>query len=136
MFELAVCVIGLPGSGKTFFANRFTSIYNMCYIADDFSMNKEMHIQNIKNLSPRTVVFTDPLFCRYDENKIKDHIRETFKLGDKVLFLMIYFENDPERCIENARLRNDGRNVIPDIIALSRNYKIPQGARTYPVYKA
>lgn len=44
-----------------------------------------------------------------------------------------FFENDPAACLANARARDDGRNVEPDIRALAPAYEPPDGA--LPVYR-
>lgn len=46
-----------------------------------------------------------------------------------------FFENDPEACLANAERRDDGRNVRPDILSLSRRYEIPDGAEVTPVWR-
>jgi hypothetical protein len=97
-------------------------------------------IDDIRDLSelPETPVpwlaIADVNFCRPD---VRDAAE--FEIGRRfgsVDFEWIFFENDPGQCRSNAAGRNDGRNVVADIDALSRSYVIPEGATTVPVFGA
>jgi hypothetical protein len=77
-------------------------------------------------------VIADVNFCRPDVRVAAEtEIGRRFGSCD---FEWIFFENDPGQCRANAAERNDGRNVVADIDALSRSYAIPEGAKTVPVF--
>ena len=47
----------------------------------------------------------------------------------------IFFANDPDACLANARQRSDGRTVEGHVRRLSRLYVIPPGADVRAVYQ-
>lgn len=105
-------VIGLPGSGKTYFCNKFVNydIYDDC-------------LQNLWNgklfdslKKKNNVIVSDPRFC--DLNVFNNFLNriEKYKLDIHLTF----FKNNPEQCKKNI---SNSKKYI-DIDNLSQVYNI------------
>lgn len=103
----ATLIIGLPGSGKTFLGKQFVN-----FIDDPtelpFPSAEEVAIADCNLCNPNV------------RQRAVDHLT---KLGYNVS--CVYFENNPDKCFNNVKFRNDGRNVRADILNLSKIYVIP-----------
>lgn len=118
-------VAGLPGSGKTYLLRALAEQGAMCI--DDPRALSELPADPIDWLA-----IADPNFCRASNREAAEKTLTT-RYGSPV-FEWLFFENDPETCSGNAIRRDDGRDVQPDILALSRTYRIPADAVVLPVY--
>jgi len=109
-------IIGLPGSGKTHYAN---TVLRHLPLVDDISYIKQLPIEG-------DFVLTDVNFCN----------KETL---DTAVFLLkqkypnadirkVYFENDADKARHNVSRRNDGRNVEGTILRFTPIYKPPHDA--------
>lgn len=98
-----ICIIGLPGSGKTTYANNFKEYF----LFDDMSMNISMLpvAQEHQN-----IVITDPYMCVVSKERIISKITEYFGESDITFYA---FENDPDKAIKNNSLRSD--KIVSDI---------------------
>ena len=116
-----VLIIGLPASGKTYYANTLG-----IPVIDDISSLDQLP----KN---GDFVITDPHFC---DPAILD--RATVILSDKYPSAAIsfqYFENDPVRAKKNAMLRSEYKQVDGFINYLTTIYDPPTDQNLIPVYK-
>lgn len=123
-----ICIVGLPGSGKTYLANKIKSEDNSFVIFDDISLHHKNDslslIDAIKN--KRNVIIIDVNFCK---KYVRDLAEIKIKsIDDKAFIEWIYFENNPDKCKINIKYRSevfgDNRNVISDIDYYSKNYQI------------
>lgn len=120
-------VAGLPGSGKTTLLETLRA--QGAEIVDDIVEYDALPVVPIPWLA-----VADVSFC-------SSHVREAAETFLRKRFPgcgieWTFFENDPEGCMGNVRARDDGRNVEPDIRALTRGYRIPEGVEPLSVRHA
>ena len=122
-----LCIVGLPGSGKTHTAGQYTAENDV--VLDD--------INDIKQLPDKLdlvnfLVITDPNFCitsiRKDVEKI---LIEKYNSQPE----WIFFENNKEKCLINVKYRNDGRKVNDFINSVSQIYEIPEGYEPIEIWQ-
>lgn len=120
-------IIGLPGSGKTYFAK---TKYPKFTLIDDPGANKDALLLMMYhlNVTKWDLVVTDPILCaEKDRNKaIELFISKGYEVE------CVYFENDPQKCRKNLVYRNDGRN-ISSFTCFS--YKIPDNVETIKIWQ-
>ena len=125
-----ICLVGLPGSGKTEVANNLCRLHTRWDLSVRF-VNKYIPstvivVDDIKSLDElpapeeyELLIITDPYFC----------ITSTRNMADTFLRLRYgsvewrFFPNDPEKCRRNVAHRNDGRKVDDFITQLSKVYE-------------
>lgn len=109
-------IIGLPGSGKTHYAN---TVLRHLPLVDDISYIKQLPLTG-------DFVLTDVNFC---DARILDTAETLLKqkYPDATLY-KIYFENDVDKARQNVQRRNDGRNVEGTIMRFAPMYKPPYDA--------
>lgn len=113
--KTVIFVVGLPGSGKTYWANQ----QNDGYVLDDpTDLNKIAKIINQYN----KVYITDPHLV-LESNRINAQ-KFVENMGVKNI-QWVFFENNPEACWENVLRRNDGREVKGMIFTYSTLYRTP-----------
>jgi len=132
-----IIIIGLPGSGKTTLANRMALEIPNAIVLDDFSLHYHKDYKD-KIKGYRSVIITDPSLCDIANEQV--HIELTLELmfdkeSDECTFSFIYFANDPEACIINARRDPKPGGTENYIKMLTQKYVIPDGAFVKPVYK-
>lgn len=135
-----IIIIGLPGSGKTTLANRMALEIPNAIVLDDFSLNYGKDFRNCleKIKGYRSVIITDPSLCVFANRQM--HIELNLELmfdkeSDECTFSFIYFANDPDACIINARRDPKEGGTENYIKMLTQKYVIPEGADVRPVYK-
>lgn len=116
-----ILIIGLPASGKTTLAQKIAKEKEYFLIDDPMDLNSyEKHMKD-------NIVICDPLFCREKTLKRAEILLKTYNY----VIEKIYFENDPQQCIANAKLRN-GKRVDGSINFLTESY---EPINPIPVYK-
>lgn len=114
-------IIGLPGSGKTYFAKTLGGV-----LVDDPSSLNEL---------PKKcdhLIITDPDFC--NKNTLNSCIDILQLMYDDVTIEKIYFDNDPIQCKKNASTRKD-KIVDSYINYLSQIYIPDILCKVLPCYK-
>lgn len=114
---VVVCVVGMPGSGKTHYANSQSNATT--FIVDDIRDINELPENGVYE----RIFITDPFFCITSTREKAD----IYLSGKYDSVEWVFFENNPERCILNVRYRNDGRLVDRFIQYLTHKYEIPNG---------
>jgi hypothetical protein len=115
-----VLVVGLPGSGKTFFAHEH---FPDALIIDD-PRDRESDLPSHDDFE--TLVITDPHLCRDEILKTAITILSVRYRVDRIA--VTFFENDPVKAKANVKLRNDGRKVEWFIDTLTKIYEPPHDA--------
>ena len=115
-------IIGLPGSGKSYYANTLGGT-----VIDD-----PKNLSEISDHKCEHLIITDPNLCSTDTLLCAEAIlKSLYNVKD---IEKIYFENDPEQCLKNAINRKD-KKVDNFIKQYSKIYKIPEGSKVMPCYK-
>lgn len=109
-------IIGLPGSGKTHYAN---TVLRHLPLVDDISYIKQLPING-------DFVLTDVNFC--DERVLNMAVSLLKQKYPTAEITKIYFENDTEKARANVARRNDGRNVEGTILRFAPIYAPPTDA--------
>lgn len=117
-----ICLVGMPGSGKTFWANSFQPNK---YVIDD--------IKNLNQLPDKfeNLIISDPYFCI---TSIRNKANEILSKKYEIKVEWIFFENDKEKCKRNVQHRNDGRKVFGLIDQLSTLYEIPSNINPIKIW--
>jgi hypothetical protein len=133
-----VRIHGLPGSGKTYLSNKIKkeNPEKDFIILDDIGDFEKIE-QGVKDR--RNIIMSSPFFENFNNfypnfsDKLKD-----FLGSNRYILKEYWFENNPEACIKNVKMRTehkiDSRSVITEIPYYSLRYKIPPGVETLPVY--
>jgi predicted kinase len=109
--------VGLPGSGKTFYAKQKEKETGGILIDD---IKEFLQLQNALSQND-IVVVTDPHLCDYKMRMKAVEVCQ--KLYWDINIEWIFFENNPEKCLKNVAHRNDGRKVEDFIKVLSGIYE-------------
>lgn len=129
-------IVGLPGSGKTTFANSLLKVSHKAILLDDLSRDFIGGVDKFNEAKSRMVIITDPRMCGVAEDKIIDVINKHFKDdSDSHVFDFYYFANDPEACIINSRRSPKPGGTENFIRHWTKHYTIPKGAVVLPVYR-
>lgn len=109
--------IGLPGSGKTYRAQKECDL-----VIDDITDLSEMPSEiTVNSLGITDVNFCDALILQKAISKIKE-------MYENIHVSLVYFENDSTKCRTNIEYRNDGRNVEGTIRRFEEIYCPPETA--------
>lgn len=104
--------IGLPGSGKTFYAKQYIEQFgeDKCVLLDDVSLNLTLLTQKY---SQKHVLITDPLLCEVSRSQILASINHFFPKSDVKLY---WCTSELDICIWNKKLRMDGRQISDEFV--------------------
>ena len=119
-------IIGLPGSGKTFLGKQL-SVEKKIHFFDDVSKHNSIKAMEEYVQTKEDFIIADPLLCFPDAKRNFDNWVKNNASSYVVKY--IYFENDPESCLENVEIRDDGRDVENFIKSARKVYDPPFGAR-------
>lgn len=112
------CYVGLPGSGKTFLAQKHQKELGGIVLDDTFTLTQlNDALKNHKN-----IFVCDPMFCNKYTRMRFDKIVDG---RDKIEWL--FFENDPDKAYKNIEYRNDNRLITYISVKYywSKTYDIP-----------
>lgn len=118
-------LVGLPGSGKTWYANNVLEY-------DEFLDDPKSFFDFPKTVNGHLVI-ADPLLC-YAHARAKTILPYMYP-GETIKY--IFFENNPEKCIKNVEYRTkngDNRDVLKPIQYLSKMYTIPEDAEIIQIW--
>lgn len=121
-------IVGLPGSGKTTLANQINKDNDNKYLIIDDPKNFKTDILPYIH---QNLIISDPNLCFLQNRKSAVDIIK--KNNPNIKIDWIYFENNPEACLQNATRRND-KNVKSFIKNLNQFYEIPEGSVISKVY--
>jgi len=122
-------IVGLPGSGKTTLANMLKVDNEDYYIIND----PKNFNNDILPYLDRNLIITDPNLC-FEKNR-KSAVNAVNNNKKNVKIDWIFFENDPEACLNNVNNRGDESKKVDGFIKnLSQFYTIPPGSNTIKVY--
>jgi GTPase SAR1 family protein len=116
-----ILVVGLPGSGKTFFAHEY---YSDALIVDD--PMRQGVVLPPPDVDFDTMVITDPHLCR--DHNLQFAMPMLMRKYRVTQLGVAFFENDPVKAKANVKLRNDGRKVDRFIDTLTKEYNPPPNA--------
>lgn len=126
----AILIAGLPCSGKTFLAKQLSEELDLILIDDPKNIDIYNYISNLID-NNQGFVISDPNFIFSNiRNKLNNFLK-----GFNINIEWIYFENNPEQCLKNIPLRNDGRKVEQFIKSFSKQYIIPDNSIVRKVYR-
>ena len=110
-------IIGLAGSGKTTYFQQ--NLSNKYELFDDFISN--FFDGEIIEKINEEICLIDPRLCDFE--LFKEIMMEIEKYINRDKIKLILFENNPEGCIENSRMRQK-KNVEKMIEIYSRKYDL------------
>jgi hypothetical protein len=140
-------LIGLPGSGKTSYILQNYENIKKENIFDDYhetSPEFEGSVYYLKLCNAlkkgEDVIISDIIYCKNEKlDLIVRKINELIKqLGVRAKIECLYFENNPEACKENVKNRVPPKRIVKEINFIDNigpDYKIPERAKTIPVFK-
>lgn len=119
-------LVGLPCSGKTHLANEMAKL-GQYVILDDISHNKELFKLMFLSGKPDNtddIIITDYSLCNPLTRKACESLLD--RLFPDYEIYWIYFENNPEKCHNNAKRRTGESRKVDNLIdLLSKQYTIP-----------
>lgn len=124
MEKQLVIVIGLPGSGKTTYCKKFKEYL----LFDDFVTNIFNYKAICELKAGEKVCLNDPRLCYYDIFEM--YITKFEKCIAKENIQLIIYENNPEQCITNIKIRGD--DMWKTVNQYSEKYSITNYAKWNP----
>lgn len=103
-----VLILGLPGSGKTFFSKKMQNETPNSLLLDDYSVNYSEGVDIPSNINK--LIVTDPMFLTFSYETITSYFIKKYSLYS-IIFEWIIFTLDVSNCLKNVNSRNDGRII-------------------------
>jgi GTPase SAR1 family protein len=133
-----IVIFGLPGSGKTSLANKIKKENSeMDYVIyDDYEWMK-----GESKFGKENQIISDGFLMNYPDRKKEDLIKMANDKGVEVEFL--YFENDPQKSLANAKKRWEKgdatafqgiESIERSIKDFSRSYNVPKDVNALPIW--
>lgn len=123
-----ICIVGLPGSGKTTIAKSMA--YREDVLLDDIKSLYDLSSALLFcSQSKGKVIITDPNFCILENRKSAEKILKNHEVK------WLFFENDPVKCLNNVKYRNDGRPVEESIKFYTKRYDIPTDVKPSKIWQ-
>jgi hypothetical protein len=136
-----IVVVGMPGSGKSTYKERLMKDGEIDVAFDDYqgeayNDSGDPHVS--KNYGPmlaalkdgQRILVTDIIFC--EEAALHKFLVAVFEVLPDIYVEFRYFENAPEKCIQNARKHQRSTETIEKEInfiqAHATTYRIPKMA--------
>ena len=138
-----IILVGLPGSGKSTYAQNYVKEHSDYVIYDDFKI-----YDAIKEIGKSNMIISDGVLIEYPDSFIKNI--ETKCLENNCTLQVYYFENNPDKCKiniinrwnnmsieekENNAHKNPDR-LIKQLNWYSSKYNIPDNANILPIFNA
>lgn len=117
-------IVGLPGSGKTYYANTLAA--PGVIIIDDFRRGDLGNLPNENSFE--NLIIIDPNFCDsvildFAQRVLKNHYHIDIDID------IVYFENNAQKALRNIEFRDDGRKVSNFIHDYTKIYNPPSDAK-------
>lgn len=115
-----ILVVGLPGSGKTSYAEKYKEQNNelsyKIFIYDDIMSNyaNGLFLKKIIDCDHKIILLTDPRFCI--KSVFDGFIKEVQKYVCDTNIDVVLFENDKEQCLLNVEIREKNNHKLKSII--------------------
>lgn len=141
-----IIIVGLPGSGKSYYFEALKQNGIVDYVVDDFHAKSINDIPTVPNCrcfskleeyltSNKTCAISDIRFCNiYHLAGILDYFHNHFK---NIIFDFVYFDNSPLICKQNV-MRDTDRDIkarLENIAYYSPQYIIPNNIEHKNVFK-
>ncbi len=117
-------IVGLPGSGKTTLGKKWSSDLKIPFLDDPKTADGNKRDEVVKLIKEGShFIIADIFLCDPQQRARFEELVRNIDSGAHIFYS--YFENRPDKCLANIKLRNDGRNVEPSLKRLSSIYTIP-----------
>lgn len=126
-------VVGLPGSGKTTYVKNLPDSGYAFF--DDPAVSEENMGKVKKAVSEGLDVVITDVYCL--SQNAREKAEKVLRYAGAKCVTWLFFDNNPDACINNVRRRNDGRSISEHTVrSMSAKYVIPHGAVVLPVFVA
>jgi predicted kinase len=142
-----IFIVGLPGSGKSSYVKKINE-NNTFIVFDDFKDNAILNRREFTFSSSycklmdclragKNCIITDIDFCKTSSREEAELIMTGWKLGIEIEW--VFFENNPEQCVENINkraielIRNEDSAILK-AAEYTKEYNIPRGAKILNVW--
>ena len=124
-----ICIVGLPGSGKTWLARDLSYSDEYTKIFDDIREGEFDRILTAAKIY-ELIIITDVNFC---DSKIRVKAEEKLKSLGRVEW--IFFENNIDKCRKNIEYRDDGRLVEGTLDRFGKIYVVPPNVTPLEIWQ-
>jgi GTPase SAR1 family protein len=120
------CIVGLPGSGKTWLAYQLAQGQSNIEVIDDMRFEEQL-----PEILDHHIIITDPFFCDIEvRHGAEMAIRERYGVEIK----WIFYEISVEKCLRNISHRNEPRDVMTVFWDMAEVYGIPDGIEPLEIW--